>query len=273
MDDEVCSVENVAVFSNGKIAVVGKSHDFKPNIYIYDDLSFNQIETQESNEAKLVSPCDVAVTTNDVLVIADCSKYLKCYQYDGRYVRSICTLLSPENPDIEVNITNVAVSSQGHICACDSKRKCITIHHETDKSFYKCIKTNIVWPKYLAISSRNMILVSGGYGDQRVESYDMSGKQLFSINTWQVWGRASWPEGLACDSGGNIYIAVTNGGEYAGDNPGHIHVYNDQGDYLQCILSVGAGINGLYQPCGLAWQNHALYVSDRSHAVKIYSKV
>ena len=41
----------------------------------------------------------------------------------------------------------------------DTRRGLITIHHENDNSFYKCIKTSIR-PVYIAVTSQLNILVS-----------------------------------------------------------------------------------------------------------------
>ena len=264
---EVGYVTGVAICNNGNIAVIGNDMSGflgKPHAYLIHNGQYHRITSPDNKEAKLINPHYVAVTPNKKIVITDTSKYIKLFHPDGRYMRSICTLTQDENPDTKVNTRCVAVSSQGFIVVGDIERGLITIHSESDNSFYKSIKTS-VGPLRIAVTSTNNILVSN-WGERKVIAYNMeSGGELFVIDSWKLAGVSGYagPWGLACDTEGNVYIAVSTE-EF---NTGHVHVYNEQGQYLQCI------VKGLFEPSGLAWCNNSLYIADRTEGLKIYSNV
>ena len=256
---EVREVTRVAICNDDNIAVVGWG-----GAYLLHNGQYHRITSPDNKEAKLIAPNDVTVTPNNIIIITDTSKYIKLFHPDGQYMRSICTI-SSWNPFTEVNTMCVAVSSQGFIVVGDRERDLITIHSESDNSFYKNIKTRIE-PWCIAVTSQLNILVSD-WSERKVVAYNMeSGGEVFVIDSWKLAGDKSGdagPMGLACDTEGNVYIAV---GTLA-PNTGHVHVYNEQGQYLQCI------VKGLYFPCGLAWYNNSLYIADDRAGLKIYSNV
>ena len=259
---KVKNVHRVAICNDGNITVVDCiSH----KAYVVYNEQYHRLTSPDKKEAKLIQPNDVAVTSNNVLVITDTSKYVKLFQSSGQYMRSICTLTQGENPDTKVETRCVAVSSQGFIVVGDKKRELITIHHETNNLFYNSIKTGIR-PCYLEVTNKQNILVSK-WKSRAVHAYNMeSGKEVFVIDSWKRAGESgdAEPHGLASDSEGNVYIVVRKRYAY---NDGHVHVYNEQGQYLQCI------VKGLFDPCGLAWWNNSLYIADAKKGVKLYSSV
>ena len=205
-------ISRVSICSNGNIAII--SFD---EAYLYDGTSFHKLTSPDSDEAKLIKPKDVAVTTNNVLVITDTSRYVKLFQSDGQYVRSICTLKEDENPDTKVVTRCVAVSSHGHIVVGDWERALVTVHSEIDGSYCKGIKT-LKFPLYIAITSKYNILVCNHYN--KVAAYNMeTGSEVFVIDTWKLDVLSGYSEmesplgyvkpcGLSCDTEDNIYIAV-----------------------------------------------------------------
>ena len=264
---EVNRVKRVAICNDGNIAVIGydrSSYYGNPHAHLIHNGQYQHITSPDNKEAKLIKPNGVAVTPNNKIIITDTSKYIKLFHPDGQYMRSICTLTQDENPDTEVITWCVAVSSQGFILVGDPERGLITIHHESDNSFYKSIETSIT-PVYIAVTSQLNILVSDC--ESKVVAYNMeSGGKVFVIDSWKLDGESgnARPWALACDTEGNVYIAVRS---YNTLNTGHVHVYNKQGQYLQCI------VKGLWAPYGLAWYNNSLYIADHTTGLKIYSNV
>ena len=260
---EVARVTRVAICNDGNIAVIGYDRSsYYGNPHLIHNGQYQHITSPDNKEAKLINPNDVAVTPNNKIIITDTSKYIKLFHPDGRYMRSICTLTQDENPDTKVTTQCVAVSSQGFILVGDNKRCLITIHSESDNSFYKSIKTSI-GPDHIAVTSQLNILVSN-YNERKVIAYNMeSGGEVFVIDSCKLAGEPgnAKPLGLACDTEGSVYIAVRT------YDTGHVHVYNEQGQYLQCI------VKGLSHPYGLAWYNNSLYVADSGVGLKIYSNV
>ena len=256
---EVRYLQGVAICNDGNIAVVSSRA-----LYLVHNGQYWPITSPDNKEAKLIEPNDVAVTPKNKIIITDTSKYIKLFHPDGQYMRSICTLTQDENPDTKVNTGCVAVSSQGFIVVDDTERGLITIHHESDSSLFKYIKTSIR-PVCIAVTSTNNILVSD-WRESKVIAYNMeTGGELFVIDSWELDGEPgnAKPGGLACDTEGSVYIVVRT----LDANTGHVHVYNEQGQYLQCI------VKGLYCPQGLAWCNNSLYIADGYEGLKIYSNV
>ena len=258
---EVEYVTKVAICNDDNIAVVD---GVNKKAYLLHNGQYQCITSPDNKEAKLIEPNNVAVTPNNIIIITDTSKYIKLFHPDGQYMRSICTLTQDENPDTKVDTWCVAVSSQGFIMVGDTRRGLITIHSESDNSFYKSIKTSIK-PRYIAVTSQHNILVSN-WDESKVIAYNMeTGDKVFVINRCKLAGvsRGATPMGLACDTEGKVYIAVRT----LVLNTGHVHVYNEQGQYLQCI------VKGLYCPQGLAWYNNSLYITDWDKGLEIYSNV
>ena len=255
---EVGWVKRVAICNDDNIAVVGRG-----GAYLLHNKQYQRITSPDNKEAKLIKPTDVAVTPkNNIIIITDTSKYIKLFHPDGQYMRSICTLTQDENPDTKVDTWCVAVSSQGFIMVGDIERRLITIHSESDNSFYKSIKTRIE-PLSIAVTSQLNILVSN-WQESKVIAYNMeTGGVEFVIGRWKLAGESedAHPMGLACDTEGKVYIVVRT------YDTGHVHVYNEQGQYPQCI------VKGLYCPQGLAWYNNSLYIADSIKGLKIYSNV
>ena len=257
-------LSRVAVCSNGKVVVINSYND---TAHIHDHGVYHQIISPSSEKFKLIMSSDVVVTKNNIILITDSSKFIKLFRADGKYVRAICTLAESENPDTKVDTTCVAVSSQGYIFVGDTWTEKIRIHHVTDELYYKCIQPKIL-PVYLAVTCRhndsagtNIIISDVG----RVVSYNMeSGKEIFTIDSWKLddVSEDAHPFGVGCDDKDNIYIIVRTH-DY---NTGHVHVYNDRGEFLECI------VKGLFFPRGLTWWNNSLYIADSLQGVKVYSK-
>ena len=259
---EVIRVTRVAICNDGNIAIIAADNRYNTHAYLLHNGQYHRITSPGNKEAKLIQPYDVAVIPNNLIIITDRSKYIKLFHPDGQYMRSICTLTKHEHPDTEVDTRCVAVTSQGFIVVGGYKRDVITIHHASDNSFYKCIKTSIK-PLYITVTSNHNILVSNW--QSTVHAYNMeTGRQVFVIGSCKLAGESgdTRPQGLTSDAEGNVYITVS-----ADFNTGQVHVYNEQGQYQQCI------VKGLYLPCGLAWYNNSLYIADFMKGVKIYSNV
>jgi sugar lactone lactonase YvrE len=143
----------------------------------------------------------------------------------------------------------------------DWKRSIITQHISSDGLLISIVSVQTP-PRYLAIDSKDRVIVSGGIQPQ-VDIVGVDGGTLVSINPKIDSQPAEYCEGVCCDSSA-IYIAVCNE-DY---NTGHIHRYDTQGRFLSCIAQ------GLYNPLGISLTSDGqqLAVADWE-SVKIYNKV
>jgi DNA-binding beta-propeller fold protein YncE len=79
-------------------------------------------------------------------------------------------------------------------------------------------------------------------------------------------GRAMWPNSVALDSQGNVYLSD--------DWLNRISVFDGEGNFIKSWGTSGSGQGELNAPAGLAFdQNDNLYVVDsRNHRVQVFSK-
>ncbi|XP_071786991.1 tripartite motif-containing protein 2-like [Asterias amurensis] len=203
-------------------------------------------------------PLDVAAFKNQ-LVIVDQTNSVKMYNRNGKKMFEFHTVPHSEVCKTSVNLRSVAVMKDT-IMVGDVGRSVITKHRSSDGSLIDTVSVQ-TQPWYLAIDSKDRVVVSGG-DRQQVDIVGLTGTTLFSINPNINSRQVKSCRGVCCDSSA-IYIAV-----WSGLNTGHIHQYDTQGRFLSCI------VQGLYSPCGISLTSDCqqLAVADMI-SVKIYNKV
>ncbi|XP_071786931.1 E3 ubiquitin-protein ligase TRIM33-like [Asterias amurensis] len=204
-------------------------------------------------------PRAVAAFKNQ-LVIVDQTNSVKMYNRNGNKMFEFHTVPHSEVCKTSVNLFSVAVMKDT-IMVGDLMRSVITKHRSSDGSLISTVSVQTP-PWYLAIDSKDRVVVSGGSRHQ-VDIVGLTGTTLFSINPNFNSRQVRYCTGVCCDSSA-IYIAVDNGD----CNTGHIHQYDTQGRFLNCIA------RGLYNPFGISLTSDGqqLAVADNK-SMKIYKKV
>ncbi|XP_071787645.1 E3 ubiquitin-protein ligase TRIM56-like [Asterias amurensis] len=203
-------------------------------------------------------PWDVAAFKNQ-LVIVDETNSVKMYNKNGNKMFEFHTVPHSEVGKTSVHLHSVAVIKDT-IMVGDVMRSVITKHRSSDGALISTVSVQTP-PWYLAIDSKDRVVVSGG-DRQQVDIVGLTGTTLFSINPKINSRQVRNCTGVCCDSSA-IYIALWNGFD-----TGHIHQYDTQGRFLSCIAQ------GLYSPCGISLTSDGqqLAVADWK-SVKIYNKV
>ncbi|XP_071787517.1 uncharacterized protein [Asterias amurensis] len=204
-------------------------------------------------------PWDVAAFKNQ-LVIVDETNSVKMYNRNGNKMFEFHTVPHSEVGKTSVDLQSVAVIKDT-IMVGDVRRSVITKHRSSDGSLISTVSVQ-TRPWYLAIDSKNRVVVSGG-SRHRVDIFRVDGATLFSINPKIDSQPVQSCRGVCCDSSA-IYIAVNIGYHYIA----HIHQYDTQGRFLSCI------VQDLNNPCGISLTSDGqqFAVAD-GDSVKIYNKV
>ena len=245
----------IAVCSTGDVAVT--EFDLE-RAYLFNKNGEYKLTFKSTNPAvKLLYPENVAVTSNDHVVITDESTDIKIFHVNGSFVKSFSTLAPGEKavPRVKSFALGITVSNQNEIIVGDYDRQCITIHTQSGV-YIKKLPTPII-PWYLATNS-HLIIISD-WKARKVIGMTRDGRVMFTLDRFVVNGEGGEPDGITCDSNDDVYIVVRKVDESTGNayfNTGHIHQYDSNGVFTRCI------IRDLYFPCGLAMSNGKLYVAN-----------
>ena len=260
---KLSGAHRIAVCSTGDIAATDHTVR-KPSAYLFNKDGKCKFTLKTTNpEGKLKLPCDVAVTSNNIIFITDINlstgkSCIKIFDVNGSFVKSFSTRAPnepewvPSNKGCKLRIT---VSNQDEVVVGDWDRKVITIHTQSGEFIKKIATPFEIW--YLTTNS-HLIIFSDPYA-RKVVGMTREGRVMFTIDRFAVDGEAGLPEGITCDSNDDMYIAVMQvdeGGEGSEHNTGHIHQYDSNGLFTKCI------IRGLYHPYGLAMSNGKLHIAN-----------
>ena len=273
-DGQFTSAWGIGVLQNGEFAVtdIDRSKGIAL-LYIFGSdgykSTFYPVDVSKRKDV-LIHPFDVALTPSDQLVIVDTSKYAKLYdtKQSLKFCNTICTLSQDDDPKTKVSTQSVAVTPAGNIIIGDCLRRLITIHNEANVWVPKKVEIPIM-PAFLATNSIGQILVSGSEEKGKsaiVLAIDDNGKEVFTIDQFDVDGGKGYPQGLVCD-GDELYIAVIRHGENHDTvlvGTGHIHLYTNQGQFKECL------IKGLYCPNNLAMSKDGyIYVANDASVLQL----
>ncbi|XP_038062537.1 tripartite motif-containing protein 2-like [Patiria miniata] len=196
---------------------------------------------------------------NRLVVVEQSASQVKVFNSDNTLAYEFPTVPPSEVGKTAIGLHSVAVKNDGTIAVGDVARMVLTVHSPTDGELLHTIPVKIK-PYFLAFDSNDRAIIS----DNTSETVDIAGgngttKRTFkpTINGQPVCNCY----GVCTDSSG-IYVAMSNG-----LNTGHIHHYDPQGGFLQCIAQ------GLYQPRGITFTSGGqLAVADWT-SVKMHHQV
>ncbi|XP_038062935.1 E3 ubiquitin-protein ligase TRIM71-like [Patiria miniata] len=206
-------------------------------------------------------PRGIAATRSDnrLVVVEQSAPHVKVFNSDNTLAYKFPTVPPSEVGKTTVNLQSVAVKNDGTIAVGDVARMVLTVHSPTDGELLHTIPVKIK-PYFLAFDSNDRAIISN-YESQTVDIADGNGTTKRTIKPTINGQPVKYCFGV-CTDGSGIYVAMDNGG-----NTGHIHHYDPQGGFLQCIAQ------GLYSPRGITIPSDGqLAVADLS-SVKIYHQV
>ncbi|XP_022097522.1 tripartite motif-containing protein 26-like isoform X3 [Acanthaster planci] len=159
---------------------------------------------------------------------------------------------------------SLAIRTDGNIIVGYRGRGTLTEHSPTSGDLVRTIPVQIS-PSFLAVMSNNWLVISDHVKGlvEVVEVADDKAVTLFTIRPTISGERVKSCRGV-CSNDSGIYLGVSTGFH----NGGHVHHYDNEGDFISCIAQ------GLYGPYGITFtaDGQELAVADH-HSVKIYHKV
>ncbi|XP_038062536.1 E3 ubiquitin-protein ligase TRIM71-like [Patiria miniata] len=206
-------------------------------------------------------PLGIAATRSDnrLVVVEQSASHVKVFNSDNTLAYKFPTVPPSEVGKTTVDLWSVAVKNDGTIAVGDVARMVLTVHSPTDGELLHTIPVKIK-PYSLAFDSNDRVIISG-FSSQTVDIAGGNGATKRTIKPTINGQPVKYCNGV-CTDGSGIYVAMQNGA-----NTGHIHHYDPQGGFLQCIAQ------GLYYPRGITFSSHGqLAVADYS-SVKMYHQV
>ncbi|XP_038062902.1 E3 ubiquitin-protein ligase TRIM56-like [Patiria miniata] len=206
-------------------------------------------------------PCGIAATRSDnrLVVVEEGASHVKVFNSDNTLAYEFPTVPPSEVGKTTVDLQSVAVKNDGTIAVGDVARMVLTVHSPTDGELLHTIPVKIK-PYFLAFDSNDRVIISG-LSSQTVDIAGGNGTTKRTIKPTINGQPVEFCNGVCTDSSG-IYVAMQNGA-----NTGHIHHYDPQGGFLQCIAQ------GLHNPRGITFTSGGqLAVADWT-SVKVYHQV
>ncbi|XP_038062723.1 E3 ubiquitin-protein ligase TRIM56-like [Patiria miniata] len=206
-------------------------------------------------------PRGIAATRSDncLVVVEEGASHVKVFNSDNTLAYKFPTVPPSEVGKTTVDLQSVAVKNDGTIAVGDVARMVLTVHSPTDGELLHTIPVEIQ-PYFLAFDSNDRVIISD-FSSQTVDIAGGNGTTKRTIKPTINGQPVCYCFGVCTDSSG-MYVAMSKG-----YNTGHIHHYDPQGGFLQCIAQ------GLYNPLGITFSSHGqLAVADYS-SVKMYHQV
>ncbi|XP_038062640.1 E3 ubiquitin-protein ligase TRIM56-like [Patiria miniata] len=210
------------------------------------------------------SPVAVAAIHNPeqrLFVLEYGSKYVKVFNMkDNTLVMQFPTVPKHQVDKTEMNLWSLAVTKNS-ILVGDTKNMVWTEHKATDGEILHTIPVQTK-PHCLAVDDdTDRVVVSGG-DTKKVDVGDSKGRTICTVNPTINGVPVGNCMGVCCDSSG-IYLAVEQGGH----GTGHIHHYDLDGRFLDCLAQ------GLYCPCGITFTSNGELAVAEWISIKMYHKV
>ncbi|XP_038062724.1 tripartite motif-containing protein 3-like [Patiria miniata] len=206
-------------------------------------------------------PLGISATRSDnrLVVVEEGASHVKVFNSDNTLAYKFPTVPPSEVGKTTVNLQSVAVKNDGTIAVGDVARMVLTVHSPTDGELLHTIPVKIK-PYFLAFDSNDRVIISD-FSSQTVDIAGGNGTTKRTIKPTINGQPVRNCFGVCTDSSG-IYVAMHNGG-----NTGHIHHYDPQGGFLQCIAQ------GLYIPRGITFSSDGQLAVADYNSVKMYHHV
>ncbi|XP_038062856.1 E3 ubiquitin-protein ligase TRIM56-like [Patiria miniata] len=208
-------------------------------------------------------PRGIAATRSDnrLVVVEEGASHVKVFNSDNTLAYEFPTVPPSEVGKTAVDLWSVAVKNDGTIAVGDVARMVLTVHSPTDGELLHTIPVKIK-PYSLAFDSNDQAIISD-YTSQTVDIAGGNGTTKRTIKPTINGQPVQYCFGV-CTDGSGIYVAMHNG-----DNTmtGHIHRYDPQGDFLQCIAQ------GLRSPWEITFTSDGQLAVADHFSVKIYHQV
>jgi DNA-binding beta-propeller fold protein YncE len=232
--------------------------------YLY---SISGPETEES----LKQPLGVAIKGDQLFVVDGTARVVRCYDIDGGYNFSFAAIQSDKGTALELP-ARATIGPDGNVWVTDRRLPGIFVFDPDNGSFVREFTpaSDIVneWgPLALAFNEKGDLYVAdvGQSDDHRIVAFDSAGNEIArwgetaqTTNPQQSPGKFFYPNGIAFDKDGNVYVS---------DMSNHrVQVFGPTGEFKAVIPSSGS-------PLGMVMDaENRLYVVDPfAHTVDIYS--
>ncbi|XP_038062529.1 E3 ubiquitin-protein ligase TRIM56-like [Patiria miniata] len=197
---------------------------------------------------------------NRLMVVQEGAPHVKVFKSDNTLAYKFPTVPTSEVGKTAVDLRSVAVKNDGTIAVGDVARMVLTVHSPTDGKLLRTIPVKIK-PYFLAFDNNDRAIISD-YLSQTVDiviGNDTTKRTIKPTNGQRV----TYCCGICTDSSG-FYVAM-----HSGDNTmtGHIHHYDPQGGFLQCIAQ------GLRSPWGITFTSDGQLAVADHFSVKMYHQV
>ncbi|XP_071810399.1 E3 ubiquitin-protein ligase TRIM32-like [Asterias amurensis] len=246
---------NVACFSDGDIVVC----DYERLLLstFTSKGSYKSTGVQNGTEdGKLKCPFDVAVTSNDLLLVID-GPDVKVYDRELRYIRQF----RPSQNQVmgQSVLGGIAVDKKDRIAVSDCTRKVISLHN-MDGSIISTIihHAEIGNPCRLSVSS-NERLIFTNYKTIKLVCLDFMGNEVAHF----TGGKPVTLIGVCCDDAGDIYVSL----HFGTVGTGEIHHCDASGEHFGCVA------RGLYSPLGMKFTPTGDLIVAERYSVKILHRV
>ncbi|XP_022108551.1 tripartite motif-containing protein 2-like [Acanthaster planci] len=267
-DGEFMEARGIAAFSNSDLAVADPANG-RVTILSSDGKYKSSISGPSENnpEGQLQKPCDVAVSTDNQLVVIDTpvvkvfnkQKKLANQFVSGKVTTSSSKVNAEEEPESDLRC--IAIDCKNQIAIGDKGKRIVSLH-QLDGALIKAIPAELI-AKHLAIGGLESIIYTNLQARLLLAS-DLKGQEIFSLHTLTQENPAYEPTGVCCDSSGDIYVALQ--GTIKGQR-GEIHHFSPKGEHIACVA------RGLNSPLGITFTPDGdLAVAD-VHNVKVYQRV
>ncbi|XP_038062826.1 E3 ubiquitin-protein ligase TRIM56-like [Patiria miniata] len=221
-------------------------------------------EGQHKGTIPLQYPLAVAAIHNPeqrLLVLEDESKYVKVFNMkDNTLVKQFPTMPKHQVDKIEMDLSSLAVTKNS-ILVGDTDNMVWTEHKPTDGEILHTIPVQTP-PHYLAVDDDTDRVVVSGWDTNKVDIADGEGKTHAIIQPTINGKPVEYCRGVCCDSSG-IYLAM----HQVGPGTGHIHQYDLDGRFLDCLAQ------GLYAPRGITFTSGGQLAVADYYSIKMYHKV
>ncbi|KAL9979312.1 hypothetical protein ACROYT_G016960 [Oculina patagonica] len=186
-----------------------------------------------------------------------------------------------ESNSQEINLSGIAVSSEGQIAVCDQGCNRLIILNE-DGVFKETIgrsgrdQGEFSLPDGVAYNKNNHLLVSD-YGNHRIQMYDERGGKFCSTfgTGGSADGQLNFPCGLSVDDNGNVIVSDWgNKRVQVFDERGHFK-FKFSSHATSCDKSLGCrdSLSGMIEPQHCIAFKNSFFVSDSSdNCVKVFNE-